>query len=105
MEVTAHGIIGMGWVPDMSVEPEQLPGAIRSSHDTGFGAAGFTGHEAPYCHIHITGSSPTRTICGHLLEGSIIATQYFEVVIAKVSGVALKATFDQTGYYHHIVPA
>lgn len=99
----------MGWVPDKSVKPEELPGAIRSSHDTGFGAAGFIGHEAPYCHIHITGSSPTRTICGHLLEGSIIATQYFEVVIAKVSGVVLKATWDKgrypDAYYHELVPA
>lgn len=103
LEVSAHGIIGMGWLLDRSVTPE--PGLIRSSHETGFGGAGFVGHETPYCHIHITSSSSSQTICGHLLEASIVATQYFEVVIAKVSGVILRATWDKSGYYHELARA
>ncbi|QQN65439.1 DNA-binding protein [Bradyrhizobium diazoefficiens] len=107
LEVSAHGIIGMGWVPDKSVTPP--PGLIRSSHDTGFGAAGFVGHETPYCHIHITASSSSQTICGHLLEGSTVCSQYFEVVIAKVSGVILKAVWEKgeypAAYYHELLQA
>lgn len=97
LEVSAHGIIGMGWV-DKSIKAEDIPGLIRSSYDTGFGAAGFVEHGSPYAHIHIVGSSPKRTICGHLIEGSFTATQYFELIIAKVSGVLLKAKYDSRGY-------
>lgn len=57
---------------------------IRDHLDTGFGASGFVEHGSPYAHIHIMGSSPTRTICGHLIEGSFTVTQYFELIIAKV---------------------
>ncbi|TYO60868.1 DNA-binding protein [Bradyrhizobium hipponense] len=107
VEVSAHGIIGIGSVPDKSVKPP--PEILRSSHETGFGGAGFVGDGAPYCHVHITGSNSKETICGHLLEGSIIGTQYFQIVIAKVSGVVLKATWDKRGYpegyYHELLPA
>lgn len=111
LEVSAHGIIGMGWVPDKSVTPP--PSISRSVYDTGFGASGTVGHEAPYLHCHITVSSATQTICGHLLEGSPICYRapggpdvgYFTVAIAKVSGALLKATWDQSGYYHNLVPA
>ncbi|QQN65409.1 DUF296 domain-containing protein [Bradyrhizobium diazoefficiens] len=107
LEVSAHGIIGMGWVPDKSLTPP--PGLIRSSYDTGFGGAGFVGHETPYIHVHITASSSSQTICGHLLEGSHVTSQYFTVAIAKVSGVVLRATWDNrdypAGYYHELVPA
>ncbi|WP_439397489.1 PCC domain-containing protein [Bradyrhizobium sp. PMVTL-01] len=109
LEVSAHGIIGMGWVPDKSLTPQEVPGLIRSSHDTGFGGSGFVGHESPYCHVHITGSSSSQTICGHLLEGSLMATHHFEIVIAKVSGVILRMTWDKRGYpaeyYHELVRA
>ncbi|MCK1352704.1 DNA-binding protein [Bradyrhizobium sp. CW7] len=107
LEVSAHGIIGTGWLADKSITPE--PGLIRTKHDTGFGAAGFVGHETPYCHVHITASNSSQTICGHLLEGSTVASQYFEVVIAKVSGVLLRAAYDKgaypANYYHELLPA
>lgn len=119
LEVSAHGIIGVGWVPDKSVTPP--PSLIRSRHDTGFGAAGFEGHEAPYFHVHITVTNIYETVCGHLLEGSPVCHRYpgqhyrrqpgeesvgyFTVAIAKVSGVILRATWDQSGYYHELVKA
>ena len=103
LEVSAHGIIGTGALKD-SVTPDDIPGLVRSSHDTGFGGAGFAEHGSPYAHIHIVASNEKETICGHLLEGSITATEYFEVVIAKVSGVDLRATWNKSGYlagYRH----
>ena len=70
LEVSAHGIIGMGWVPDKSVTP---PPELMREGDTGFGSmAGFEGHETPYFHVHITVSSASQTVCGHLLEGSLL---------------------------------
>jgi predicted DNA-binding protein with PD1-like motif len=112
LEVSAHGIIGMGWVPDPSVTP---PLALtRGGGHTGFGAGGFEAHETPYCHVHITVSSASQTVCGHLLEGSYTARDdrnecnplsHFTVAIAKVSGLVLKATYDETGFYHDLVKA
>lgn len=118
LEVSAHGIIGMGWVPDRSVTPEWVnkkdPELLREI-DTGFGAGGFEGHETPYLHVHITVSSASETVCGHLMEGSPISKNtwdgkadvpsHFTVAIAKVSGVILRATWDKSGYYHDLVSA
>ncbi|OCK53829.1 DUF296 domain-containing protein, partial [Bradyrhizobium sp. LMTR 3] len=111
LELSAHGIIGMGWVPDKSV----LPPAFPHPEDTGFGPAGFVGHETPYFHVHVTVTSASQTVCGHLLEGSYTgrdeknivnaSRSHFTVAIAKVSGVILKATWDKTGYYHELVVA
>ncbi|PJG50351.1 hypothetical protein CVM73_36845 [Bradyrhizobium forestalis] len=117
LEVSAHGIIGMGWAPDKSVTP---PSVVAPPGVTGFGFGGFAGHEAPYCHVHITVSSASQTVCGHLMEGSLLhgipkevdpitrrgeVPEHFTVAIAKVSGVVLRATWDKTGYYHELVPA
>jgi predicted DNA-binding protein with PD1-like motif len=111
LEVSGHGIIGMGWVLDKSVTPPHFPGGL----DTGFGPAGFLGHEAPYLHVHITVSSSTQTVCGHLLEGSYTgrddknivnaSRSHFTVAIGKVSGAILRATWDETGYFHDLVQA
>ncbi|WP_050425875.1 PCC domain-containing protein [Bradyrhizobium tropiciagri] len=112
LEVSAHGLIGMGWVPDKSSTPPLA--FTRGGGHTGFGAGGWEGHETPYCHVHITASSASQTVCGHLMEGSYTATDekgemnphsHFSVVIAKVSGVILRATYDETGFYHDIIPA
>lgn len=114
LEVSAHGIIGMGWVPDKLVTPP--PALSRGGGHTGFGAGGFEGHQTPYCHVHITASTASQTVCGHLMEGShtsssakhegeVHPVSHFSVAIAKVSGVILKATFDKTGFYHDIVRA
>lgn len=112
LEVSGHGIIGMGWVPDNLPPPQGITG---NPNDTGFGAAGFQGHETPYFHVHITVSNAFETVCGHLLEGSHTSTDkknivhaglsHFTVAIAKVSGVVLRATQDKTGFYHELVRA
>lgn len=112
LEVSAHGIIGMGWVPDESVKPDPI---WTRAGATGFGAAGFVGHGDPYFHVHITVSSSSQTVCGHLMEGSPIdevvhnrrndVPTHFSVAIAKVSGLVMRATFEKNAYYHDIVPA
>ncbi|UPJ79244.1 DNA-binding protein [Bradyrhizobium sp. 183] len=112
LEVSAHGIIGMGWVPDQSVRP---PPVWTRGGATGFGAAGFEAHESPYFHVHITVSSASQTVCGHLMEGSPIDSlthdgkadvpTHFTVAIAKASGIILRAVFDKKGYYHELVRA
>ncbi|MGY2843528.1 hypothetical protein ACVIWU_006594 [Bradyrhizobium sp. USDA 4509] len=113
LHVSAHGLIGTGWVPDESVKPS--PELVRGGGHTGFGPAGFAGHKSPYFLVHITVTSPSQTVCGHLLEGSPVS-QYanygkddmpsdFTVAIAKVSGVVLKATLDKSGFYHELVAA
>lgn len=107
LEVSAHGIIGLGWSPDKSVTvPQEL---VPFSH----GPNSLVEHEGPYCHVHIVVSSASQTVCGHLMEGSQIcrntwngkakAPSHFSVAIAKVAGVILRATYDRTGYYHDIV--
>lgn len=115
LELSAHGIIGLGWVPDSSVKPPLA--FTRGGGHTGFGAGGFEGHDTPYFHVHVVASSSSQTVCGHLLEGSrtsssekhegddIHPISHFSVAIAKVSGVILRATFDRTGFYHDIAPA
>lgn len=119
LEVTATGVIGMGWVPDKSVT---VPPLLNRKGWTGFGFGGWEGHETPYCHVHIVVSNNSETVCGHLLEGSYLhpkpapdkvdkitgrgnVPEHFTVAIAKVSGVVLKAVFDKSGYYHDVVAA
>ncbi|MCK1758977.1 DNA-binding protein [Bradyrhizobium sp. 137] len=113
LEVSAHGIIGIGWVPVKSVTPS--PALTRGGGHTGFGAGGWEGHESPYLHVHITVSSASQTVCGHLMEGSLLnltnhngkadVPSHFTVAIAKVSEVILRATFDKSGYYHDLIRA
>ncbi|UQR61497.1 hypothetical protein LRP30_32400 [Bradyrhizobium sp. C-145] len=99
-------------MPDKALKPE--PVHLRGGA-TGFGAGGFVGHGDPYFHVHITVSSSSQTVCGHLMEGSPIdeivyngrndLPSHFSVAIAKVSGVILRATVEENAYYHDIVPA
>ncbi|MGY2933013.1 putative DNA-binding protein with PD1-like motif [Bradyrhizobium sp. GM6.1] len=66
LEVSAHGIIGLGWSPDKPVTvPQEL---VPFSH----GPNSLVEHEGPYCHVHIVVSSASQTVCGHLMEGSQI---------------------------------
>lgn len=112
LQVSATGILGTGWVPD-NLPPS--PAHRRHYPDTGFGAGGYQGHETPYFKINITVTNAYETVCGHLLQGSLIGTvnhagkaevpSHFTVAIAKVSGVILRATYDKTGFYHDLVPA
>lgn len=110
LQMSATGIIGTGWVPDNLIPPPEFS---RHYADTGFGSAGFEGHETPYFHCYITVTGISGTVCGHLLQGSPIGgvhwdggtdvPSHFTVAIAKVSGVILRATYDKTGYYHELI--
>ncbi|MCK1641367.1 DUF296 domain-containing protein [Bradyrhizobium sp. 157] len=112
LQVSATGILGTGWVPD-NLPP--TPEFHRHYPDTGFGAGGFEGHETPYFKINITVTNVSETVCGHLLQGSLVGgvnweggaevPSHFTVAIAKVSGVILRATYDKSGFYHDLVPA
>ncbi|MCC8025024.1 MAG: DNA-binding protein [Clostridium sp.] len=67
------------------------------------------GDGTPYIHAHCTASNKDYTVCGHLMPGTKVASgdpakpSHFSVVIAKVSGVELQATFDEHGFYQNIV--
>ncbi|WP_247464889.1 DUF296 domain-containing protein, partial [Bradyrhizobium sp. 137] len=112
LQVSATGILGTGWVPD-NLPP--TPESHRHYPDTGFGPGGFEGHDTPYFKINITVTNTYETICGHLLQGSLVGTvnhegkahvpSHFTVAIAKVSGVILRATYNKSGFYHDLVPA
>lgn len=112
LQMTAHGLIGMGWVPD---DLPPTPEFHRHDADTGFGAGGWEGHGTPYVRVYVTVTGISGTVCGHLLQGSPIGgvnwdggtnvPSHWTVAIARVSGVTLRATYDQTGMYHEIVPA
>ena len=47
----------------------------------------------PYVHVHVTVTTPTETICGHLMEGctvrSLHPTSHFTIMVAEIDGVAL----------------
>ncbi|MGY2843529.1 putative DNA-binding protein with PD1-like motif [Bradyrhizobium sp. USDA 4509] len=114
-EITATGIIGLGWVPDKSVTPG--PVLTRLGGHSGFGAIGFEGHETPYANINVVGTNAAETVCGHLMEGCPSYSPaedhpewdpdvptHFTIVIAKVSGPLLRATLDRKGFYHELVP-
>jgi hypothetical protein len=51
-------------------------------------------HDEPYMHVHLTMASAKRTVCGHLLDGTIIRSNYpkshFTVIIARIEGAMLK---------------
>jgi predicted DNA-binding protein with PD1-like motif len=104
MEVSGHGLIGEGWAP-----------GVRPPDPRGFFFASFREHGDPYFHVHIVGTNGEETICGHLMEGSKIigsrqTTSHFTAVIAKVSGVHLRAVWDQraghpTSIHHEFVPS
>lgn len=115
LQVSATGILGTGW------NPENLPSTPdfrRHYSDTGFGSGGFEGHDTPYFKINITATSVYETVCGHLLQGSLVGAvnydrsgekgdlpSHFTLAIAKVSGVILRGTYGNDGFYHDLVPA
>src|SRR4051794_18828479 len=90
LEVSGHGLIGEGWAP-----------GVTPPDPRGFYVASFKEHGDPYFHVHITGTNAETTACGHLLEGSMIlggegSPSHFTVVIAKVTGLKLRAVWEET---------
>lgn len=104
LEISAHGIIGVG---------------LSETDDTGehgYSPAGFESHDSPYVHVHCVASNAKETICGHLMEGSYIHGEtkgtdlsHFTMVIAKVTGFEFQGIFDmvdgQVGFRHELADA
>ena len=80
MEASGHGIIGRFGAPDFDEAPVLFGEAM--------------GHGEPYLHVHLTLASAKETVCGHLLDGTIIRSNYptshFTVIIARIEGAMLK---------------
>lgn len=78
MEVSGHGIVGFVVTPERGKKP--------------FGVGGYVDGE-PYVHVHVTVTTPTETLCGHLMEGctvrSLHPTSHFTIMVAEIEGVAL----------------
>src|SRR5438477_2299988 len=79
---------------------------LRHYTDSGFGAGGFHSHDTPYFKINITASNVYETMCGHLLQGSLVggvnydrfgnkceAPSHSTVAIEKVMGVLVRGHF------------
>lgn len=104
-EFSGHGLIGEGWVE----------GTPSPKDEVYFQKAGFMSHQSPYIHVHLVASNAETTVCGHLMRGSQIKgdtrdtpdKSHFTVVIAKVSGVRMRAVMKPTpgaiAYYHDLI--
>ena len=95
MEASGSGIIGIVDAPQRGEVP--------------FGAGGYK-HGEPYLHVHLTVTTPTQTICGHLMRGTRVRSHqpisHFTIMVAPVEQAAIKLTIDGTpesgkrGVYH-----
>ena len=78
MEVSGHGIVGWVVAPERGKKP--------------FGVGRYVDGE-PYVHVHVTVTTATETICGHLMKGctvrSLHPTSHFTIMVAEIYGVAL----------------
>ena len=99
MEVSGHGIVGWVTSPGRGKEP--------------FGVGRYVDGE-PYVHVHVTVTTPTETLCGHLMEGCTVRSNHpishFTIMVAEIEGVALKMRVDAAregegkgfGVYHEL---
>ena len=80
LEASGHGIIGRFEAPEFGEAPVVFGEAM--------------GHDEPYLHVHLTLASAKETVCGHLLDGTTIRSNYpkshFTVIIARIEGAMLK---------------
>ena len=80
LEVSGHGIIGEFDAPQFGSTPFNKEGTFI--------------HGEPYLHVHLTATSAEQTICGHLMNGSIVRslhpTSHFTVIIGKIAGAGIK---------------
>lgn len=95
MEVSGHGIVGRVSAPERGKEP--------------FGVGRYVDGDA-YAHVHLTVTTPTQTLCGHLMEGCLVrskhAISHFTIIIAEIEGAALSMRSDPQqpgGLYHELV--
>jgi predicted DNA-binding protein with PD1-like motif len=99
MEVSGHGILGWVRAPERGKEP--------------FGVGGYIDGE-PYVHVHLTVTSSTTTLCGHLMEGCMVRSKHslshFTIMVAEIESAALEMRLDQEletggkgfGVYHEL---
>ena len=100
MEVSGTGIIGTVFAPDRG--------------DVPFGVGGYQ-HGEPYMHVHLTITTATETICGHVMPGCRVRSNHpishFTVMIAPIEDTELRLTIDGTpedghrGVYHELYTA
>lgn len=78
MEVSGHGVVGWAVSPGRGKKP--------------FGGGGYVDGE-PYVHVHLTVTTQTETLLGHLIEGCTVrsnhAFSHFTIMVAEIEGVAL----------------
>ena len=87
-----------------------IPGVLDTHIQKWNWTASMAGPGTPYVHAHCTASNKDYTVCGHLMPGTLVASgdpnkpSHFTVIIAKVSGVELQATYDpKIGFYQNLV--
>ena len=80
LEVSGHGIIGL-------VEAPTFGNKV-------FGLGDDFINGEPYIHVHLTVTSATQTICGHLMDGclvrSIHASSHFTIILGRIEGAMIK---------------
>jgi predicted DNA-binding protein with PD1-like motif len=80
LEVSGHGIIGQIEAPEFD--------------DPVLGLGEDFLHGAPYLHVHLTVTSAKETICGHLLDGCTVRSNYpvshFTIILGRIEGAVLK---------------
>jgi predicted DNA-binding protein with PD1-like motif len=99
MEVSGHGIVGWVRAPGRGQEP--------------FGVGRYVDGE-PYVHVHLTVTSASTTLCGHLMEGCIVrsrhSSSHFTIMVAEIEAAALEMRLDENlesggkgfGVYHEL---
>lgn len=119
-EISLQGTIGTtvcqnyskGSNPDSIVDNMLpfIPGVLDDHLQKWHWLGSENGPGTPYIHAHCTASNKDFTVCGHLMPGTTVASgdpkkpSHFTVVIAKVSGVELQATYDpEIGFYQNLL--
>lgn len=95
LEVTGSGIFGIVEAPDLGDRPFTLSG---------------NRHGQPYLHLHITVTSRTETISGHVAAGTLVNSfhpvSHFTVFLVEVTGMDLQLRCDidaGLASYHFLV--
>ena len=80
LEASGHGIIGQMEAPELGDSPYLFGEHIS--------------HGEPYLHVHITLTSAKETLCGHLMDGSPVRSNYpkshFTVALGRIEGAMVK---------------
>lgn len=119
-EISLQGTIGTtvcrnypeGADPDDIVDKilPDIPGVLDNHIQKWHWCGSYNGPGTAYIHAHCTASNKDYTVCGHLMPGTLVASgdpkkpSHFTVVIAKVTGVELQATYDpEIGFFQNLI--